>query len=91
MISISNPVPNCKAAVSLILDRGPLQDLWGLKFKLKKPKYMTIGDMSRDLELENCIGTISHVKEHYSELMINVGNREAEVNRINKGEQLYQN
>ena len=36
-------------------------ELWGLKLNIKKTKYMTIGDTSRDLQLEDGKGTISHV------------------------------
>jgi len=28
-------------------------ELWGLKLNIKKTKYMTIGDTSRDLQLED--------------------------------------
>ena len=35
-------------------------DLWRLKFNLKKTKYMTVGYISRDLNLEYGIGTIDH-------------------------------
>jgi hypothetical protein len=38
--------------------------LWGLKLNVKKTKYMAIGDTSRDLQLEDGKGTISHVSEY---------------------------
>ena len=41
-----------------------IYDLWGLKFSFKKIKYMAIGDMSKDVEQEDSIGTINHVREH---------------------------
>ena len=39
-------------------------ELWGLKLKVKKRKYMAIGDKSRDLQLEDGKGTISDVSEY---------------------------
>ena len=36
-------------------------ELWGLKLNVKKTKYMAIGDTSRDLQLEDWKGIISHV------------------------------
>jgi hypothetical protein len=40
-------------------------ELWGLKLNIKKKtKYMSIGDPSRDLQLEDGKGTISHVSEY---------------------------
>jgi hypothetical protein len=63
-------------------------DLWGLKLNVKKTKYMAIGDTSRDLQLEDGKGTISHVNEHtYLGVRINKGgNYEPEIsNRINRG------
>jgi len=38
-------------------------ELWGLKLNVKKTKYMVIGDTSRDLQLEERKGIISHVNE----------------------------
>jgi len=54
----------------------------------KKTKYMTIGDTSRDLQLEDGKGIISHVNEYtYLGARINKdGNHEPEINdRINRG------
>jgi hypothetical protein len=39
-------------------------EYWGLKLNVKKTKYMAIGDTSRDLQLEDGKGTISHVSEY---------------------------
>jgi len=39
-------------------------ELWGLKLNVKKTKYMTIGDTSRDLKLEDGKWTISRVNEY---------------------------
>jgi hypothetical protein len=39
-------------------------ELWGLKLNVKKTKYMTIGDTTRNLQLEDGKGTISHVSEY---------------------------
>jgi len=36
-------------------------EFWGLKLNVKKTKYMAIGDTSRDLQLEDGKGIISHV------------------------------
>ena len=36
----------------------------GLKLNVKKTKYMAIGDTSRDLQLEDGKGIISHVNEY---------------------------
>jgi len=63
-------------------------ELWGLKLNVKKTKYMTIGDTSRDLQLEDGKGIISNVNEcTYLEVRITkVGNHEPEINdRINRG------
>ena len=38
-------------------------ELWGLKLNVKKTKYMTIGNTSRDLILEAGKGIISHVND----------------------------
>jgi len=55
---------------------------------LKKTKYMTIGDTSRDLQLEDGKGIISHVNE-YTYLGVKItkdGNQEPEINdRFNRG------
>jgi hypothetical protein len=62
---------------------------WGLKLNVKKKtKYMAIGDTSRDLQLEDGKGTISHVSDYIclEVRMIKDGNHEPEINdRINKG------
>ena len=39
-------------------------ELWGLKLNVKKTKYMAIGDILRDLQLEDWKGIISHVNEY---------------------------
>jgi hypothetical protein len=39
-------------------------ELRGLKLNTKKTKYMAIGDTSRDLQLKDGKGTISHVSEY---------------------------
>ena len=39
-------------------------ELWGLKRNVKKTKYMAIGGTSRDLQLEDRNGIISHVNEY---------------------------
>lgn len=54
---------------------------------------MKIGDVSRDLVLIDCIGTISYVKEHdYLGIMIsNYGNHEAKIRELMKDEQPCQN
>ena len=39
-------------------------ELWGLKLNVRKTTYMAIGDTSRDLQLEDGKGTISHVSEN---------------------------
>ena len=36
----------------------------GFKINVKKTKYMAIGDTSRDLQLEDGKGIISHVNEY---------------------------
>jgi hypothetical protein len=62
--------------------------LWGLKLNIKKTKYMSIGDTSRDLQLEDGKGTMSHVSEYVylGVKIIKDGNDEPEINdRINKG------
>ena len=63
-------------------------ELWGFKLNLKKTKYMAIGDTSRDLQLEDGKGIISHVNE-YTYLGVRItkdGNHEPEINdRINRG------
>jgi len=41
-------------------------ELWGLKLNVKKTKYMAIGDTSKDLQLEDGKGIISHVNEYTS-------------------------
>jgi len=63
-------------------------ELWGLKLNVKKTKYMAIGNTSRDLQLEDGKGIISHVNEYiYLGVIINKdGNHEPEINdRINRG------
>jgi len=59
----------------------------GLKLNVKKTKYMAIGDTSRDLQLEDGKGIISHVNE-YTYLGIRItkdGNHKPEINdRINR-------
>jgi hypothetical protein len=66
--------------------------LWGLKLNLKKTKYMAIGGTSRDLQLEDWKGIISHVNE-YTYLGVRItkdGNHEPEINdRINKRTSRY--
>jgi len=62
-------------------------ELWGLKLHIKKTKYMTIGDKSRDLQLEDGKGTITHVSE-YVYLGVRItknGNHEPKIDRINTG------
>ena len=63
-------------------------ELWGLKLNVKRTKYMAIGDTSRDLQLEDGKGIISHVNE-YTYLGVRItedGNHEPENNdRINRG------
>ena len=62
-------------------------ELWGLKLNVKKTKYMAIGNTSRDLQLEDGKGIISHVNEYiYLGVIINKdGNHEPEINdRINR-------
>ena len=63
-------------------------ELWGLKLNVKKTKYMAIGDTSRDLQLEDRKGIISHVNE-YTYLGVRItkeGNHDPEINdRINRG------
>jgi len=63
-------------------------ELWGLKLNVKKTKYMAIGDTSRDLQLEDRKGIISHVNE-YTYLGVRItkdGNHKPEINdRINTG------
>ena len=39
-------------------------ELWALKLNVKKTKCMAIGDTSRDLQLEDGKGIISHVNEY---------------------------
>jgi hypothetical protein len=39
-------------------------ELWGLKLNVKETKYISIGYISRDLQLEECKGIISHVNEY---------------------------
>jgi len=55
---------------------------------LKKTKYMAIGDTSRDLQLEDGKGIISHVNE-YTYLGVRItedGNHQPQINdRINRG------
>jgi len=55
---------------------------------LKKTKYMAIGDTSRDLQLEDEKGIISHVNE-YTYLGVRItedGNHQPQINdRINRG------
>jgi hypothetical protein len=61
--------------------------LCGLKLNVKKTKYMAIGDTSRDLQLEDGKGIISHVSE-YTDLGVRItkdGNHEPEIDRINTG------
>jgi hypothetical protein len=56
--------------------------LWSLKLNIKKTKYMSIGDTSRDLQLEDGKGTMSHVSE-YVYLGVKTtkdGNHEPEIN-----------
>jgi len=63
-------------------------ELWGLKLNIKKTKYMTIGDTSKDLQLEDRKGIISHANEYtYLGVRITkVGNHEPQINdRINRG------
>ena len=43
---------------------GEQYELWGLKLNVKKTKYMAIGGTSRDLQLEDGKGIISHVNEY---------------------------
>jgi len=63
-------------------------ELRGLKLNIKKTKYMAIGDTSRDLQLEDRKGIISHVNE-YTYLGVRItkdGNHEPQINdRINRG------
>ena len=63
--------------------------LWGLKLNVKKTKYMSIGDTSRDLQLEDGKGTINHVSE-YVYLGVRItkdGYHEPEINdTINRGQ-----
>jgi hypothetical protein len=64
-------------------------ELWGLKLNVRKTTYMAIGDTSRDLQLEDEKGTISHVSENiYLGVRITKdGNHEPEINdRINRGQ-----
>jgi len=60
----------------------------GLKLNVKTTKYMAIGDTSRDLQLEDGKGIISHVNE-YTYVGVRVtkdGNHEPQINdRINRG------
>jgi len=62
--------------------------LWGLKLNVKKIKYMAIGDTSRDLQLDDGKGIVSHINE-FTYLGVRVtkdGYHEPEINdRINKG------
>ena len=40
-------------------------ELWGLKLNIKKEtEYVAVGDTSRDLQLEDGKGTISHESEY---------------------------
>ena len=63
-------------------------ELWGLKLNVNKTKYKAIEDTSRNLQLENGKGTVSHVSE-YVYLGVRItkdGNHEPEINdRINRG------
>jgi len=63
-------------------------ELWGLKLNVKKIKYVAIGDTSRDLQLDDRKGIISHVNKH-TYLGVRVtkdGYHEPEINdRINRG------
>ena len=63
-------------------------ELWGLKLNVKKTKYTAIGDIVRDLHLEDGKGTLSRVNE-YTYLGVRItkdGNGEPEINdRINRG------
>jgi len=63
-------------------------ELWGLKLNVKKTKCMAIGDTSRDLQLEDRRGIISHINE-YTYLWVRItkdGNHEPQINeRINRG------
>jgi len=63
-------------------------ELWGLKLNDKKTKHMAIRDTSRDLQLDDRKGIISHVNEcTYLGVMITKdGNHEPQINeRINRG------
>jgi hypothetical protein len=63
-------------------------ELWGLKLNLNKTKYMAVGDTSRDLQLGDGKGIISHVSEcTYLGVRITIDvNHEPELNdRINRG------
>jgi len=64
-------------------------ELWGLKLNVKKKtKYMAIGDTTRDLQLEDGKGIISHVNEYIC-LGVRItkdGNHKPEINDIiNRG------
>jgi len=63
-------------------------ELWCLKLYVKKTKCMGVGDTSRDLQLEDGKGIISHVNE-YTYLGVRItkdGNHKPEINdRINRG------
>ena len=54
---------------------------------------MKIGDVSRDLELEDSVGTINFAKEHnYLGIMItNYVNHEEKIRELIKDEQPHQN
>jgi hypothetical protein len=63
-------------------------ELWGLKLKIIKTEYVATGDTSRDLQLENGKGTLSHVSEYvcFGVRITKDGNHEPEINdRVNKG------
>jgi hypothetical protein len=63
-------------------------DLWGLKLIIKKTEYMAIRDTSRDLQLDDGNGIISHVHE-YTYLGVRItedGSDDLDCNeKINKG------
>jgi len=64
-------------------------ELWGLKLNVKKKtNYIAIGDTSRDLQLEDGKGIISHENE-YTYLGVRIakdGNLEPKINyRIHRG------
>ena len=46
-------------------------ELLGLKLNVKKTKYMAIGDTSRDIQLEDGKGILSHVNEYTVEYQYN--------------------